>query len=221
LKLNLFFAQKVNRTFFLLTIPLALSLFTHLWNPVGFPPFDADEGVYIRRALHILNGLGPLESGTDNLNPWFGPMFLAAVFKMIGYPDSLNPSPHLHSIEMVLAVPRILMGILVVVDTFLVYKISERQYNRNVAFIASVLFAVMPMTWLLRLVLLDSILLPFLLLSVLFAVSFNPKKIRDTRHFDKKKEYSNYPIFRHLFGTSDIYKNSSVYNDTIDWFSCI
>jgi 4-amino-4-deoxy-L-arabinose transferase-like glycosyltransferase len=36
------------------------------------------------------------------------------------------------------------MGILAIVDTFLVYKIAERRYNRNVAVIASVLFAVMP-----------------------------------------------------------------------------
>ena len=62
------------------------------------------------------------------------------------------------------------MGILAVVDTFLVYKISERRYNRNVAFIASVLFAVMPLSWLLRRILLDSILLPFLLSSILIAI---------------------------------------------------
>jgi 4-amino-4-deoxy-L-arabinose transferase-like glycosyltransferase len=65
---------------------------------------------------------------------------------------------------------RVLIGILAVVDTFLVYKISERRYNRNVAFIASVLFAVMPITWLLRSILLDCIQLPFLLSSILFAI---------------------------------------------------
>ena len=63
------------------------------------------------------------------------------------------------------------MGILAVVDTFLIYKISERRYNRNVAFIASVLFAVMPLTtWLIRRILLDTIQLTFLLSSILFAV---------------------------------------------------
>ena len=45
------------------------------------------------------------------------------------------------------------MGILAVVDTFLIYKIAERRYNRNVAFIAAILFAVMPYTWLIRRVL--------------------------------------------------------------------
>ena len=64
------------------------------------------------------------------------------------------------------------MGLLAVIDTFLVYKISVIRYNRTVALAASILFAVMPMTWLLRRILLDSILLPFLLSSVLFAVYY-------------------------------------------------
>ena len=76
---------------------------------------------------------------------------LAGVFETIGYPHSLNPSSSsygnaLHSIEMLYMVPRILMGILAVVDTFLVYKIAERRYNRIVALIAAVLFAVMPLS---------------------------------------------------------------------------
>ena len=62
------------------------------------------------------------------------------------------------------------MGVLAVVDTFLLYKIAERQYNRNIAIIASVLFAVMPISWLLRRIYLDNLLLPFLLSSILFAV---------------------------------------------------
>ena len=63
------------------------------------------------------------------------------------------------------------MGLLAVIDTFLVYKIAERRYNRTVAFIAAILFAVMPISWLLRRILLDNIVLPFLLCSILFAVS--------------------------------------------------
>ena len=69
--------------------------------------------------------------------------------------------------------PRVLMGILAVIDTFLIYKISECRYNRKVALIASVLFAVMPLTWMLRRIYLDSILTPFLLSSVLFALYYN------------------------------------------------
>ena len=65
------------------------------------------------------------------------------------------------------------MGILAVIDTFLIYKISECRYNRKVALIASVLFAVMPLTWMLRRIYLDSILTPFLLSSILFALYYN------------------------------------------------
>jgi hypothetical protein len=75
-----------------------------------------------------------------------------------------------HSIERIWLVPRVLMGLLAVVDTFLIYKIAEKRYNRNVAFIASVLFAVMPLSWMIRRTYLDSILLPFLLSSILFAL---------------------------------------------------
>jgi 4-amino-4-deoxy-L-arabinose transferase-like glycosyltransferase len=69
-------------------------------------------------------------------------------------------------------VPRAIMGILAVVDTFLIFKISEVGYNRIVGFIASILFAVMPITWLTRWVHLDSIQLPFLLSSILFALYY-------------------------------------------------
>jgi 4-amino-4-deoxy-L-arabinose transferase-like glycosyltransferase len=61
------------------------------------------------------------------------------------------------------------MGILAIVDTFLIYKISDKRYGRRVAMISSILFAVMPITWLTRRILLDSILLPFLLASIFFA----------------------------------------------------
>jgi hypothetical protein len=158
----------------LLAIPLILSAFTHLWNPIGFPNLYFDEGIYMRRAIHILEGQGPQEESTFYDHPYFGQLFLASIFKIIGYPDSLNPSlGDVHSIEMLYLVPRILMGMLAVADTFLIYKISERRYNRNVAFIASVLFAVMPLTtWLIRWILLDTIQLPFLLSSILFAVYY-------------------------------------------------
>ena len=163
--------------------------------------------------MHVLNGLGPQDpasrfdhsqdSASSYDHPYFGQLFLAAVFKLIGYPNSvLNPSnpsgsssssPSSSSIsssptnnirtsiEMLYLVPRVLMGILSIIDTFLVYKIAERRYNRNVALIASVLFAVMPMTWLLRRILLDSILMPFLLSSILFAVYYHSSNT-DTKY---------------------------------------
>jgi len=92
------------------------------------------------------------------------------------------------------------MGLLAVVDTFLIYKIAEYRYNRNIAFIAAILFAVMPLSWILRRVLLESIQLPFILSSILFLlykrnltngnVSFNN---RDTNSHNNNN--SNLNIF--------------------------
>lgn len=132
--------------------------------------------------MHILGGNGLQEGPEDVLShydriythPYFGQTFLAGALAIIGYPDSLHPSAgDVHSIEMLWLIPRVIMGLLAVVDTFLVYKIAERRYtnnnNKTIALVASVLFAVMPISWITRMVLLDSILLPFLLSSILFA----------------------------------------------------
>jgi hypothetical protein len=159
----------------LVVIPLALSAYTHLWNPAGFPNIYYDEGVYMRRAMHVMEGLGPQEAYYYD-HPFFGQIFLGTILKIIGYPESLNPSADLHSIESLYQVPRLLMGILAVIDTFLIYKIAERMYKRNVALFASIIFAVMPATWFTRMILLDSILLPFLLFSILLAVYTSKSK---------------------------------------------
>lgn len=135
----------------------------------------------------VLQGQGPQESPTDGYpipydHPYFGQIFLAGVLKIINYPNSII-SPFAssldyiqHSIQMLYLAPRVLMAILAIIDTFLIYKISESMYNRKVALIASILFAVMPITWLFRRIYLDNILTPFLLSSVLFAIYYsNPK----------------------------------------------
>jgi hypothetical protein len=164
----------------LISVPLTLSLFTHLFNPVGFPCNFYDEGVYLRRALYVLDNGSPQDpssrfdhgqgSTSSYDHPHFAQLLLAGIFKMIGYPSSLNPIPTIQSIEMLYTVPRVLMGLFAVVDTFLLYKIAEFRYDRRVAFIASILFAVMPLLLIYRLLLLDSILMPFLLSSILFAL---------------------------------------------------
>jgi hypothetical protein len=165
----------------LITVPLILSAFTHLFNPGGFPCVNFDEAVGIRRALHVLVGLGPQDptsrfdhsqgSSSSYDHPHFGQIFLAGMFKIIGYPSSLNPSSSIQSIEMLYVAPRVIMGLLAVLDTFLIYKIVQRRYNTKTGpFIASTLFAVMPMTWLYRWILLDSILMPFVLSSILLAI---------------------------------------------------
>jgi hypothetical protein len=170
LKISNLLFRKINRVaIIVLLIPLVLSAFTHLWNPVGFPDIFYDEGVYMYRAMNVLAGLGP-QTNTYHDHPFFGQFFLAGALSLTGYPDSLHPKPDVNSIEMLYLVPRVLMGLLAVVDTFLIFKISERCYSTKVAFLASILFAVMPVTWLVRRILLDSILLPFLLTSILFVV---------------------------------------------------
>jgi Dolichyl-phosphate-mannose-protein mannosyltransferase len=155
-------------------IPLTLSAFIHIWNPAGFPGIDQDEGHYMRRAMEVLQGMGPQETKATYFypydHPYLGQIFLASVLSIINYPSSIHPSVSSDSIEMLYLVPRVLMGILAVVDTFLVYKIADTRYNRKVAFISATLFAVMPLTWFLRRIFLDSIALPFILLSILFAV---------------------------------------------------
>lgn len=167
--------KKIDNGIFFLSLILVVSAFTHLWNPIGFPDIFFDEGVYMRRAMHVLDGLGPQEAYFYD-HPFFGQLFLAGALAITGYPDSLNPKPDTESIAGLYLVPRIIIGLLAVLDTFLIYKISEKQFNKKVALGASLLFAVMPITWLLRRILLDSILLPFLLSSILLAICSKDSK---------------------------------------------
>jgi Dolichyl-phosphate-mannose-protein mannosyltransferase len=151
---------------------MILSAFTHLWNPIGFPGVHYDEAIYMERGMRLLEGLGPQDPVWRYDHPFFGQFFLAGLFKILGYPESVNPNPDAGkpSIEGLYFVPRAIMGILAVIDTFLVYKIGEYRYGRKVAIVSSILFAVMPLSWLVRRIFLESILLPFLLLSILLAV---------------------------------------------------
>jgi 4-amino-4-deoxy-L-arabinose transferase-like glycosyltransferase len=133
--------------------------------------------------MHVLYGNGPRESAFYD-HPYWGQLFLAGIFWLVGYPNSLHPLNDVHSIEMLYLFPRVLMGIFAVIDTFLVYKISEYKY-RSVVFVASILFAVMPITWLTRRIFLGSIQLPFLLSSILFAI-YSTKNYDDHNHSNKK-----------------------------------
>jgi 4-amino-4-deoxy-L-arabinose transferase-like glycosyltransferase len=182
---------RIHKSILLLFIPLVLSAFTHIWNPIGFPHIDQDEGHYMRRAMQVIEGQGPQESNHTYFypydHPYFGQLFLGGVLKLIGYPDILSPKAgDVHSIEMLYLVPRVIMGLLAVFDTFLIYKIAEHRYSRNIAFVAAILFAVMPLSLLTRGIFLDSILLPFLLSSILFAIySKETKNIEFNRRHTK------------------------------------
>ena len=130
-------------------------------------------------------------------HPFFGQIILAGILSSLGYPNSLSLSPNgdLHSIEMLYLVPRVVMGIFAILDTFLIYKIAERRYGRKVALISSIIFAVMPLTWLLRWILLDSILLPFLLSSILLAIpKKNPEDMDYKVQNNERRSNINIPI---------------------------
>lgn len=175
-----------NSNILIIFIPLLLSSTTHLWNLTGFPPIYMDEDIYMRKALKALQG-SPLEN--DRTNSVYGWLVLSFALRTIGFPNLLHLSPDggVHSIEMLYLVPRAFIGILGILDTFLIYKISQLYYkNRNIALIASILFAVMPMTWLTRYILLEPIQLPFLLLSILFAVYIAKSKNSASHEVDRK-----------------------------------
>src|ERR687897_3803372 len=167
----------------LVAVPLVLSAFMHLWNPVGFPAIHVDEGHYMRRTMQVIEGQGPQESNSTYFypydHPYFGQLFLGGILKTIGYPDILSPKAgDVHSIEMLYLVPRVIMGLLAVVDTFLIYKIAQMRYNKNVGLLSAAIFAVVPLTWILRRVWLEPIQLPFILLSILFALYLNKQSTK-------------------------------------------
>src|SRR5919202_4766859 len=91
LQLNLLFKSAFDRSALLLAIPLVLSAFTHLWNPLGFPSLHIDEGHYMRKALSVLKGTG-IDPLARYAAPYFGQIFLAGALGIVGYPDSFHPS---------------------------------------------------------------------------------------------------------------------------------
>jgi hypothetical protein len=188
-----------HRSVLLLIVPLALSAITHLWNPLGFPSFWYVEEIYLQRTMYVLNGLGNVDPSTTYGHPYdhpyFGQLLLAGLLKIINYPESYHlsasmPSPFtsyegsadlLYSINVLHLIPRLLIGLLAILDTFLVYKIAEYSYsNKTVAFISSTMFAVMPLTWLTRKILLENLLLPLLLSSILFAIYYSKSSVKKT-----------------------------------------
>jgi hypothetical protein len=63
-----------NRSLFLIIIPLILSSFTHLWNPIGFPAIWVVEGQYMQRAMSVLDGFDLHESEDINPRPYDHPL---------------------------------------------------------------------------------------------------------------------------------------------------
>ena len=153
---------------FLLVMIIALSAYTHTWNPAGFPVFHVDESRYITHGVDIMNN--ELPHGKYD-HPFFGKIVIGGFMYVAGYQDLLDdPSTDPSHLEAFYAYPRAFMGLLAALDTLLVYLIADRMFGRRVAAVAAVIFAIAPMSLMLRMVLLDSILLPFVLASVLLAL---------------------------------------------------
>ncbi|HKQ21008.1 MAG TPA: glycosyltransferase family 39 protein, partial [Nitrososphaeraceae archaeon] len=121
------------------------------------------------RAVNFIDTHNPKDPYIGYDHPYFGQIFLAAFLYITNY-QSLLDSHAYFNYEILFLYPRILMGLLALLDTFLLFKIVELRYNTNVAVIATLIFALMPITWLTRWILLDAIQLPFILLSLLLAI---------------------------------------------------
>ena len=205
---NPFNSSKNAYQFLILLSIILVSCFFHLWNLDGFPSIYRDEDHYLRKAMFILEGKG-LQEGSNDLisipsykydHPYFGQLFLGGVLKLIGYPDILSPKAgDVHSIEMLYLVPRVIMGLLAVVDTFLIYKIGQLRYNKNIGLLSAAIFAVVPITWMLRRVWLEPIQLPFILLSILFAIYLSKQSTKDSfsKYFNQEKLITS--IFSGIF----------------------
>lgn len=145
-----------------------LSGFIHLWNPVGYPDVFFDEGIYMRRAVNLLDTGNPQEGNVYD-HPYFGQIAIASILAMTYYSE-LKPSTDPDSLQSLYMIPRIFMGLLAVLDTFLIYKIVQIKYGINAAFLSASLFAVLPFTWIFKRILLDSILVPLVLGAILLAI---------------------------------------------------
>ena len=79
-----------------LALPLILSAYTHLWNPVGFPAIWVVEGQYMQRAMQVLEGEGLHEPRSISAHfydhPFFGQLSLAGMLAVTDYPpDAFMP----------------------------------------------------------------------------------------------------------------------------------
>ena len=75
-----------------------------------------DETTYLRRAMVVLEGSGPIDRSyplPHYDHPFIGQLFLAGLFRIIGYPYLFVHSiakGDIRSVEMLYLVPRLLMG---------------------------------------------------------------------------------------------------------------
>lgn len=149
------------------------SAWAHLAHAAVFHDVLMDEGIYINRAINILQGQALQNPPGWYAHPFFGWVFMAVVFRLVGYPPwtvgdaAASPFPCTPACSLIL-VPRLLAATLAVVDTLLIYGIARRLYgSRWAALGAAAFFALTPATWLFTLVLLDSFFVFWTLLGLL------------------------------------------------------
>lgn len=163
--------------YYIIILIISVTIFTHLFNPIGFPSVHVDEGIYMYRAMHLLT-FGNLEWNTSFYDhPYFGPIILASLLYISNYPAIIVPDFYDYSsVELAYIVPRLIIGFFSILDTILLYAITKIHYSRDVAIISSLLFSIMPLTWAMRRIYLESILYPFLLSAILIVVYLKSSK---------------------------------------------
>lgn len=160
--------------YFTIVLIISTSTLFHLYDVTGFPTIHVDEGTYMYRAMHFLTwgNVGWNVSFYDH--PYFGPILLGMLLKVVIYPililsdtqfQGFANDPYL--------IPRLIMSLFSIVDAFLVYALSKILYNRDVGILSAVLFSIMPFTWALRRIYLESLLLPLFLGSILLVLYSN------------------------------------------------
>ena len=122
----------------------------------------------MRRAVNFLDTGNPQEGNVYD-HPYFGQIAIASILAITNYSD-VTPSTDPDSLQSLYMVPRLFMGLLAVLDTFLIYKIVQIRYGVNSAFLSASLFAVLPFTWIFKRILLDSVLVPLVLGAILLAI---------------------------------------------------
>ena len=119
-------------------------------------------------------------------HPFFGWLLLGGILEIVGYPNTIhsNLDTTVESIEKIYSAPRIVMGFLAILDTFLVYLIVIYRYNnKTIAFFASLFCCNAYDLDYKVFILLDPIEIALLLSSILFALYSN---IIRKKHSQKK-----------------------------------
>lgn len=168
--------------YFAIILILFISTFSHLYNVTGFPTFHVDEGTYMYRAMHFLalGNFGWNPSFYDH--PYFGPLLLGGVLKIVNYPLLMQYDTIFHELtDDPYMVPRLIMGFFAIVDTFLVYAISKTLYGRNVGIMSALLFSAMPFSWSIRRIYLESLLLPLFLSAIFLVLYSNSQNISNKK----------------------------------------